>query len=203
MIVARLSQSRKLGWDNRATLGKIRKLYLDEALAGPRQMTMNIQRIAPLLLLSVVATGNASGQDTDIIAFPGAEGYGRFAQGGRGGDVYIVTNLRDSDATPKDLIVDFRNNLIYNSGGQTNLGGARRNVINNYYKMGPDTDTGDLPIRIKAKPGKGPSPRGFASGNVFTWVFTWNQDWTDDNYSAIQHAQDSDKYLSTSHANCP
>jgi len=24
------------------------------------------------------------------IAFPGAEGYGRFAKGGRGGDVYIL-----------------------------------------------------------------------------------------------------------------
>ena len=98
--------------------------------------------------------------------------------------------------TPADMVIDFRNNLIYNSGGQTNLGSGRRNVINNFYKNGPETKANKLPIRIKAKSGKGPNPTGFASGNLFTW----NQDWTDDNYSAIQYEQDGDKYLSTNQA---
>jgi pectate lyase len=34
--------------------------------------------------------------DRTQLAFPGAEGYGRYALGGRGGSVYIVTNLDDS-----------------------------------------------------------------------------------------------------------
>ena len=29
------------------------------------------------------------------MAFPGAEGYGRYAQGGRGGQILFVTNLHD------------------------------------------------------------------------------------------------------------
>lgn len=34
--------------------------------------------------------------DDSLSAFPGAEGFGRVAKGGRGGDVYYVTTLADS-----------------------------------------------------------------------------------------------------------
>jgi hypothetical protein len=91
-----------------------------------------------------------------------------------------------------DAIIDFRNNLIYNSGGQTNLGKSNTHVINNYYKQGPDTKTDDYPLRVKTKTRGEGWPKGFVSGNVFPW----SEEYTNDNFSAIQYKQDGDKYLS-------
>ncbi len=91
-----------------------------------------------------------------------------------------------------DAILDFRNNLIYNSGGQTNMGKSNTHVINNYYKQGPDTKTENLPLRVKSKTRGEGWPKGYVSGNIFPW----NSEWTDDNFSAIQYIQNGDKYLS-------
>ena len=53
--------------------------------------------LGSVLLLSLVFwTYETLASSTQIPAFPGAEGFGKYSVGGRGGDVYCVTNLKDA-----------------------------------------------------------------------------------------------------------
>lgn len=48
------------------------------------------------MVISCCSTITTFSQETQLIAFPGAEGFGKYTSGGRGGEVIFVSNLNDS-----------------------------------------------------------------------------------------------------------
>lgn len=59
---------------------------------------------------------------TKVVAFPGAEGGGKYATGGRGGSVYYVTNLNDSGAGSfRDAVSKPNRIVLFKVGGTIEL----------------------------------------------------------------------------------
>ncbi len=57
-----------------------------------------MKRLLTLLLCAaaLLSAHNLYADDGNLLAFPGAEGFGRYATGGRGGEIYHVTSLEDT-----------------------------------------------------------------------------------------------------------
>ena len=88
----------------------------------------------------LAATTAAAAQQ---LAFPGAEGMGRFATGGRFGEVYKVTNLADSGAgSLRDAVSQPNRIVVFDVGGVINVE-SRVVVSKNVYIAG-QTAPGDV-----------------------------------------------------------
>lgn len=87
--------------------------------------------------------------------------------------------LASGEKTQPGVIVDFRNNVVYNLSGATNLGDAHINFVSNYYRPGPNTPRDNFPLA--AKIGSPEKLRVFMTGNTFEG----SPEFSRDNYRAI------------------
>src|SRR5262249_18091630 len=90
------------------------------------------------------------------LAFPRAEGYGRFAIGGRAGKVYTVTNLNDAGpgSLREAIEADEPRTIVFNVGGLISL--KSKLVFHNPY----------LTVAGQTAPGKGICIRNYTFGGV-------------------------------------
>lgn len=95
-----------------------------------------------LLLAAVSLFVFSSCVSAEPLAFPGAEGFGRDAVGGRGGDVYYVTNLNDSGpGSFRDAVSKPHRTVIFDIAGIISI--KSRIVVKDHVTIAGQTAPGD------------------------------------------------------------
>lgn len=90
-------------------------------------------------------------QSGQVPAFPTAEGYGKFSQGGRGGQVLFVSNLNDSGAGSLRACATASGprTCVFTVGGTINLS-SRIDIGNPYLTIAGQTAPGGIQIKMNS-----------------------------------------------------
>src|SRR5262245_34228325 len=90
----------------------------------------------------LAGTMSSSFGQNPVPAFPGAEGFGQFATGGRGGEVYHVTNLSDTGpGSFRDAVSRPHRTVVFDVGGLISI--TRRITVAPNITIAGQTAPGD------------------------------------------------------------
>jgi len=99
-------------------------------------------------------------------------------------NIYASSRERHPSIGGGESVLEFCNNLDYNWKNSNNISGQQLNVIGNYYKPGPSSVHGVLPIQYKT--GKdSPNSQVFLLENYFEGM---TDQYNEDNYTAVNYA---------------